>query len=485
MRKLAVILTLLWGSLCLVGAQDAQNDSAAGGIAVTVYNQGTALIRDQRSLSLEAGLNVIDFRDVAASIDPTSVSFQSLSDPDGTVVLEQNYIYDLVDSQALLTRYLDETINITAADGTVYTGELLSGRNGQAILRMPDGEVAIVNLNDARDIRFPTLPEALITRPTLQWLLHSAGAGEQDVELTYLAGGMNWTADYNLLLAVDESHLDLKGWVTLNNHSGRAFSDARLKLVAGDINRIQQPEPVFAQSREMAFDEGIGGGGGVEQRSLFEYQLYEVQRSVTIKDSETKQIEFVSAADIAASSFFVFDNSPQFSDYYAPVDYAAGYSTPDSRDVLTFLEFNTGDESGLGADLPAGRIRVYQQDVDGAGLLIGENRIDHTPEGEDVQIMLGKAFDLVGERTQSDYTVISRDVVQESFEIRLRNRKEDEAVVIRVPERLYRWSDWEIIDSSAPYERINSTTIEFRIDVEPGAEAVLTYTVQYTFPRLR
>ena len=390
-RMLLILVMLLCGSLLTATAQESSDQ-----IAVTVYNEGTALIRDQRSLALDEGINVIDFRDVAATIDPTSVSFQSLSHPESTTVLEQNYIYDLVNADALLARYLDETIEITTADGTAYRGQLLSGRHGEAILRAEDGGIVVLRIYDARDIRFPALPDGLITRPTLQWLLRSATGGEQQVELTYLAGGMNWTADYNLLLNETETALDLKGWVTLNNHSGRAFDDARLKLVAGDLNRIQ-PEPVFAESRAMAMDMMEDESAAVAQRELFEYQLYEVARPVSIKDNETKQIEFVNGTDVTASSYYVFDASPRFSGYFSPIDFPQGYGS-ESGDVLTFLQFNTGAESGLGADLPAGRIRVYQSDVDGAGLLIGEDHIDHTPEGEEVRILLGKAFDLVGER---------------------------------------------------------------------------------------
>ncbi len=454
-------------------------------IAVTVYNQGTALIREQRRLTLDEGVNRIDLRDVAATIDPTSVSLRSLSNPEGTVVLEQNYSYDLVNSSALLSRYLDETIKITAADGTLYSGELLSGRGSEAILRADSGEIVVVRLQDARDIRFPALPEALITRPTLQWLVSSASAGEQDIELTYLAGGVNWSADYNLLLTSEQTRFDLKGWVTLNNHSGRAFTDVRLRLVAGDLSRIQPPE--IEESRMMALDMDLAGrgGGGIAQRELFEYQLYEIERLVTIGNNETKQIEFVSGAKITANTFFVFDKSPQFGAYYSPVDYPEGYGVDDSDDVFAYLEFNTGEDSGLGADLPAGRVRVYQQDGDGAGLLIGENLIDHSPEGEDVQILLGKSFDLAGERAQSSYETVSRDVARESFAIRLRNRKEDETVEIRVPERLYRWSDWQIVESSMPYEKLDSSTIEFRVEVEPGEEAAISYTVQYVFPSNR
>ena len=481
MQILRRFLVGLLALVCLasVGAQETSD-----AIAITVYNQGAALIRDLRALTLEEGINRVDFRDVAATIDPTSVRLISLSDAADIVVLEQSYIYDLVNSSSLMERYLDETINITTADGASYTGALLSGRGNEVILRSESGEIIVIRLSEVRDIRFPALPDALITRPSLQWLLQSSAAGEQQVELTYLAGGMNWTADYNLLLSQDESSLDLSGWVTLNNRSGRAFADARLKLVAGDVQRVES-QVMMAEARQESLDMAGRGGGGVEQRALFEYQLYAIDRDVTIGNNQTKQIEFVNSDGIAARNFYVFDKSPQFGAYYSPIDYPEGFGIDPGTDVGAYLEFNTGEASGLGADLPAGRIRVYQQDVDGAGLLIGENLIDHTPEGEDVQILLGAAFDLVGERTRSRFATISRDVVQESFEIRLRSRKDDETVEIRVPERLYRWSAWEIIDSSAPFTKIDASTIEFRAEVAPGEEALFNYTVQYTFPRAR
>jgi len=480
--RLLVLSALLLGSIVMTQAQETSDS-----VAVTVYNEGTALIRDQRTLTLDEGLNTVNFTDVAATIDRTSVTFNSVSNPDGTFVLEQNYIYDLVNSDALLTRYLDEIINITTSDGTVYTGQLLSGRNSEAILRADNGEVLVINLSDARDIRFPSLPDGLITRPTLQWLLSSSTAGEQQVELTYLAGGMNWSADYNVLLGTDETSLDINGWVTLNNNSGRAFDNAQLKLVAGELNRVRPDAPVartqalaMDMEEDMAFD-----GNAVEQRELFEYQLYEIGRPVTVGNNETKQIEFVTGSAVQATTFFVFDVSPQFGAYYSPIDYPEGYGTYTEGVVQTFLEFNTGEESGLDADLPAGRIRVYQEDVDGAGLLIGENFIDHTPNGEDVRIYLGNAFDLVGERTQTNFEFVSNNVIQETFEIRLRNRKDNETVEIRIPERLYRWSDWEIVESSVAFVQENSSTVEFRVNVEPDVEQVVTYTVQYTFPDRR
>jgi len=482
--SIIVVASLLVGSFALVvNAQDDASTSSntdspeRDSVAVTIYNQGTALVQDRRTFSLDTGNNLINFTDVASSIDPTSVTFVSLTDPAGTTVLEQNYVYDLVNSSALLQRYIDETIQVTTIDGTVFTGQLLSGRN-EIILRTEDGEVIVVSPDDMRDVQFPELPNGLITRPTLRWLVDSEMGGDQQVELTYLTGGINWSADYNILLATDNTSLDINGWVTLNNNSGTAYENAIVKLVAGDVNRA--PEVRAAQSEVMAFDSAMPESTeeAVQQREFFEYQLYEISRNVTVGNNETKQVEFVSGAGVAANTFYIYDASAP---YYGYGSFYTDqfFSTTGVTDVQNWLEFSTDDESGLGADLPAGRIRVYQEDVDGAALLIGENVIDHTPEGEDVTIYLGNAFDLVGERTQTDYARLGDNVVEETFEIRLRNRKENETVEIRVPERLGRGANCEITSSSMDFTQTSAFAIEFRADVPPGEEVVITYTVRY------
>jgi hypothetical protein len=347
--------------------------------------------------------------------------------------------------------------------------------------------VKVVSLDRVRKLRFPALPEGLITRPTLRWLLESQQGGSQQVELTYLTGGITWSADYIVLLATDNSALDLDGWVTLNNSSGTAFADAQLKLVAGDVNRLPTSGEL---AREADFDDGliVTNGARVQQREFSEYKLYEVARPVTVGNNETKQVEFVTSTAVPARTFFVYDAGQPF--------YGYSYAIPDQyygqtgiTTVQNWLEFSTGDENGVGAALPAGRIRVYQKDVDDAALLIGENFIDHTAKGEDVQFLLGNAFDLVGEHTQTSYELSESGVLffrsyvlTETYEIRLRNRKEDAAVEIRVPEHLFRWSNWEILSASHDYTQLDASTIEFRVMVEPGGEEVITYTVQYTWP---
>jgi hypothetical protein len=489
MRKALILFVLLWVSGAMLASAQEQNPVEPGDesqVAVTIYNEGSALIRDRRSIDLQAGLNTVNFTDVAALIDATSVSFVSLTDPSGTVVLEQNYVYDLVNSEALLERYLDETIEVTlltfSGESDVIRGQLLSGRGGDIILRLESGEVVVIRSGNARDIRFPALPQGLITRPTLRWLINSAAGGAQDVELTYLTSGLSWTADYNLLLHPDNTALDLNGWVTLNNTSGTSYENARLKLVAGDVNRVQPEVMYMMEDRAQAAPMDALSGGGVAQREFFEYQLYEVERAVTIGDNETKQVEFVTGTNVPAKTYYVYDGSVPFYGYGGPIT-DQYYGQMGITDVQNYLEFTTGEEEGLGADLPAGRVRVYQEDVDGAALLIGENRIDHTPEGEDINIYLGNAFDLVGERTQTNFRLVSRSVLQETYEIKLRNRKDEQTMEIRVPERMFRWSNWEILESSTDFEKLNAFTIEFRVDVPPGEEVTITYTVQYSWPR--
>lgn len=481
MISAGILATVLLGG---GGGASAQDTPAAtpppDGVSITVYNRGTALIQDRRTFTLGQGESVLNFTDVAATIDATSVNIKSLTDPGGTTVLEQNYVYDLVDTSALLMRYIDQTVSVTMSDGTVYTGILLSGAYGDIILREESGQVVVLHSGEARDVRFPALPEGLITRPTLRWFLNSAAGGAQQMELTYLAGGMTWTADYNFVLAQDQAALDVTGWVTVTNTSGASYKDAQLKLVAGDVNRIVEQYTVddgVMMERAMAVPTSAPS---VEQREFFEYQLYEVSRRVTLGSNETKQVEFVSKTGVPAKTFYVYDGSLPFYGYYSPI-YDTSFGQTGVTTVGTYLEFTTDEDGGLGADLPAGRIRVYQQDTDGSALLIGENTINHTPEGEDVEIYLGNAFDLVGERKQVSFNQLSRDVYQETYEIRVRNRKDADTVEIRVPERLSRWSNWEILNASHTFTKTDSTSIEFRVDVAPQGETVITYTVQYVF----
>ena len=476
LSRLFIISIVIISTISIGLAQDETEPQ----VSLTIYNEGSALVRDIRVFDVGTGIQTLDFTDVASGIDTTSVSLVSVTNPDGVRVLEQNYVYDLVDGDALLRKYIDEEIEVTLDDATnsVVSGTLLAADGGQIILQTADGRV--MTLRRVQNVSFPSLPDGLITRPTLRWLLRNDGDASQQLELTYLTNGVSWEADYILLLGEGNESLDLNGWVTLNNFSGASYNNAQLKLVAGDLNRVDpgafREELEFAADApaEASFDDGVA------QREFFEYQLYEVNRPVTVGNNEQKQIEFVTGTDVEATSFFVYDSSEFVFNWGYPVE-DDFYGETGVTNVQNWLEFTTGPESGLDADLPAGRVRVYQEDVDGAALLVGEDTIDHTPNGENVRLYLGNAFDLVGERTRTNFELTSRRSMEETFEIRLRNRKDDETVEIRVPERLFRWINWEILEASHDYTQVDSSSIEFRIEVPPGEEVVLTYTVRYSW----
>jgi hypothetical protein len=470
-------MLVLLGATVLSGGQGSETAAAQGeGLELAVYNQDLALVKDPRRLELNAGVNEVRFADVAAQIDPTSVHFRSLTDPDGTVVLEQNYEYDIVNSAKMLKKYVDMEIGVVTEDGQEYSGILLSGHD-DVILQDADGQVQVIRLERIKEFAFPALPEGLITRPTLVWQVETAEDGSQDVEVTYLTSGVNWQADYIVVLADDDRSIDLDGWVTLDNRSGTSYPEAKLKLIAGDIHRA--PTADYVVEKELAFAAAEAPAPQVEERSFFEYHLYEIQRPVTVKDQQTKQIEFVTGRDTPAEKFFVYDGAQvHFGGYYQPID-DPSYGTVSNKKVMVMLEFKNGEDEGLGVPLPRGTLRVYKKDVDGSTLLIGEDAIDHTPKDEQVRLYIGDAFDVVGERVQTDFRAeYDEDWMEESFEITLRNHK-DEDIEVRVVEHLFRWVEWKILDESHEYTKTDARTIEFQVPVEANGESQVTYTVRY------
>ncbi|MBN1138542.1 MAG: DUF4139 domain-containing protein [Anaerolineae bacterium] len=474
--SLAVLLAVACVVLSGIEQGSAAAVAQAEGVELAVYNQNLALVKEHRSLDLTKGLNEVRFADVAAMIDPTSVHFSSLTDPQGTVVLEQNYEYDVVGSAKLLQKYVDQEISLVTEDGQKYTGTLLNATE-DAILQSADGKVTVVKVNQIKEFDFPALPEGLITKPTLVWQVESAQGEAQDVEVTYLTGGINWYANYVAVLADDDASLDLNGWITLDNRSGASYKDAKLKVIAGDIHRAATDG--YAEMAKVAYDAMTAPAAQVEERSFFEYHLYEVQRPVTVKDQQTKQIEFVTGSGIPALKFFVYDGSQiGYWGRYEPVQ-DPGYGTTSNEKVQVMLEFRNGEKEGLGVPLPKGTIRVFKEDIDGSTLLIGEDSIDHTPKDEQIRLYIGDAFDIVGERAQTDFRIdTGRRFMEESYRITLRNHK-DEKVEVRVTEHMFRWSQWEILEESLKHEKLDAQTIEFRVPVEADGEVVVTYTVRY------
>ncbi|MCU0480838.1 MAG: hypothetical protein MUE54_06455, partial [Anaerolineae bacterium] len=320
-------------------------------LSLTVYN-GIGLVRERRKLTFAKGENVVNFNDVASSINPESVTFTSLTDPNGTRILEQNYVYDLVNSEALFLRFIDQHISVTSEDGTIYQGILLSADH-RIILQAENGQLVVLRMDNLRDVQFPSLPDGLITRPTLRWLILANQAGEHEVELTYLTQHIVWNATYNLLLARNSQSLDLNGWITIENHSGTTYADAHLKCVAGEMNLLPE-EPQYERRITLAsaYDESKVYKEP-EQRDLFEYKLYEIPRLVTVGNNETKQIEFVVRHGVRAHLHYVYARDV-YGDYWNAPNLDPIESNPESAHIKTMLEIKTDKTAGLDADLPAG-----------------------------------------------------------------------------------------------------------------------------------
>jgi len=445
-------------------------------VELTVYSGDLGLVKEIRTLALSEGENLVRYSHVPSSINPASVHFSSLSDPEGTVVLEQDYEYDLVNTRKLLQKYVDRQIALTTEQGTVYTGTLLSGVD-DAILATGDG-IKVIRLSHIQEFFFPELPEGLITKPTLVWLLVASAEGEQRVRVTYLTGGINWQADYIGLLAPDDESLSMTGWVTLDNKSGATYKEARLKLVAGDIHRAPEVGRMVSMAERVV--ELPVPAPAVEERAFFEYHVYEVQRPVTVRDRQTKQIEFVAAPSVEVEKVFVYEASPPFSPRYGGEIVEPDYGVRSDAKVQVRLEFVNEEDRGLGLPLPQGTVRVYKEDVGGGAEFVGEDRIDHTAKDEEISLYLGNAFDIVGERVQTRFRQLAERVIEESYEITLRNHKTED-VSVRIIEHLFRAQDAEIVASSADYEMLDATTIQYEVEVSADGEAKIEYTVRYTW----
>jgi hypothetical protein len=422
--------------------------------AVTVYNHDLAVIRDRRDIEVAAGSSELRFTDVAARIDPTSVH---LSGP--LTVIEQNFSFDLANAEKILRRYLDRTIDVLAEEGRVYRGRLLSFDAGSLVLAGAGGsddDITIVRRETVHDLRFPALPEGLITRPTLIWQVDAPRGGTLPLELSYMTGGMSWHAEYVAVVADDEQSMELTGWVSIENRSGATYPDAGLKLVAGDVHRAPQPAAAEKWGRGVHMM-ATADGAAFEERAFFEYHLYELERRTTLADQEIKQLALFETATTPVEKVFRYD------------------AMRGGERVEVLIKAKNESAVGLGMPLPAGTVRAMKADRDGQLEFVGEDRIEHTPRGEEIEVLLGKAFDIVAERTIKDHRRISDRIREDTFEITLRNRK-SEAVEILVIERPH--GSWEIIESSHPHEKVEAFKIEFTVTVPADETTVIRYTTR-------
>jgi len=436
-------------------------------VSLTIYNDNLGLVKDVRSIELKNGVQNLWFEGVAGQIDATSVHIRSLDAPNALRVLEQNFEYDLISPDKLMEKYIGQNVELvtTREDGTETTVQArLVGTQGGYVYELSDGKIAV---NPPGRVVLPALPSGLISKPSLVWML-DASKTKQTVEASYLTGGIGWKADYVAVLNADDSKLDLSGWVTINNTSGATYNDAELKLVAGDVNRVQ-PEETFKVTAADAMH--VRGGRPAlqfQQESFFEYHLYTLERRATIQDNQTKQIELLSAENATTKKTFVVAQGWGYR-YYRVDDV-------EHPKVGVYISLENSKKNQMGMPLPKGTVRVYKQDSKGSLQFIGEDSIDHTPEDETMRVKLGDAFDVVAERVQTSFEDLSGGhLYRMSYKVTLRNHK-SENITVSVVEPIV--GDWNITASSHKYVKESAQRVRFDVPVAAKGNAELTYTVE-------
>jgi hypothetical protein len=442
-------------------------------VAVTIYNDNLALVKDTRRVTLGRDANRLAWREVSAQMRPETAQLRNLTNPSGFRLLEQNFDFDLLSPDKLLEKYVGREVavirsHLTTGAETRESATVLA-TNGGVVLRFADR----IETGVPGRLAFPGVPETLRDRPTLVMLLANTSVGAQNLELSYLTGGLSWRADYVAELNARDDRLDLNGWVTLTNRSGAAYPDARLQLVAGDVNRVRDAAPVpramMAQMAKMA------EAADMQQEALFEYHLYTLQRPTTLAENQTKQVALLSAAAVPVKKEFLL----QGADYY----YSGQHGDLGQKiKVGVFVEFNNKGE-GLGVPLPRGIIRVYKKDSQGNAQFVGEDRIDHTPKNETVRLKLGEAFDLTADRKQTAFQKLAGTsrynyVFESAYEIVLKNAK-SEAVTVTVREPMP--GDWTMVSESHPHTKVASGTAQWQVDVPAEGKTTLTYRVRVRY----
>ncbi|MEB3287537.1 MAG: DUF4139 domain-containing protein [Vampirovibrionales bacterium] len=487
MLMLALMLSPIAGTLSILPA-------SAESPEITVYNQNFGVVKDYQTLALKSGRNEVQLDTVAALIDPTSVHFKSLSDPKGVSVEEQNFRYDLINKANILNRMVGKRIRFVK-DGQVKEGILLNPPTAVTrphhygnTNRYAIGNVVTENTSDfavkttegvllttLNDILIDELPQGLYARPTLVWQLFSESGGNHKTEVSYMTDGLNWNADYVAVLSADDSKVDLSGWVTLDNQSGTSYQDAKLKLVAGDVRRVQDnaggyPVPMMAKAAMME-----DARQGFSEESFFEYHLYTLDQKTTISDKETKQMALLSANNIPVTKKFIYDPQRQYQIYsYSGGRPGQGGSTSTDNKVAIMVSLKNSKDNHLGMALPKGKIRMNKADSSGALQFIGEDQIDHTAKDESIELYVGDAFDVVGEKKRTNYQE-DFNSYNSTYQVTLKNHK-DQAVTVHAYEHLY--GDWKVASSSHKYEKPDATTLSFPVSVPANGTSVVTYTVE-------
>jgi hypothetical protein len=502
-RNFRLICSIAVLTFCLANAVAQEEKADLTAPALTIYNQNFVVVRDHLSLDLTNGVNKAVYAGITSHLEPDSVI---LRDPNGRAlqILEQSYRNDPITQELLLSFYEGKTIDFLVQRGdkqetikgkivrsgyipsTAYAGGYQQPGYGQPIIEV-DG---VLRFGLPGLPLFPALTQDAILKPTLSWLIETNQPGKFDAEISYVSGGMNWQADYNLVVSDGAKNngtnlLDVVGWITMRNQSGTTFENARIKLLAGDVSKLQAypaSQRAYAGEAKAVMNDAMQPV--VREKSFDEFHLYTLARPATLRDNETKQVEFVRATGIQSQRLYVYDGAQiGMYGYYSPdqIIQDQSYGTVSNPKIWVMQEFKNSDTNHLGIALPKGRLRFYRRDTDGHLEFIGENTIDHTPKDETVRVYTGNSFDLKGERKRTNYRVDSNQHwMDESFEIRVRNHKK-EAVNVRVVEHLYRCANWKVMESSHQYRKMDAQTIEFPVTVAPNGEQVVTYTVHYSW----
>jgi hypothetical protein len=489
MRARIVCFLIFCGSLC---AQQSSQPS------LTIYNQDFAVVRQEIPLDLKSGTNQINVNDITMRLEPDSVI---LRDPAGkhlVNVLEQNYRADPVSQFSLLSLYEGRTIDFELPDHTTVKGKVIrSGyvrpdyfnMNGYNQGYPAQQEEAIIEVGGQLRFGlpgtpiFPDLTAETILKPRLEWMVATDKPGKFPAELSYVTGGMKWQADYNIVAPEKGDLVDIVGWITMDNRTGMTFENARIKLMAGDVNKIQ---PGIGGRDEMVFKAVNAAmvSPAVSEKAFDEYHLYTLEHTTTLRDRETKQVEFIHAAGVTTKQLYIYDGAKIDPNRYNGWNWENirndhSYGTESNPKIWVMREFVNSDANHLGMPLPKGRVRFYRRNDDGQVEFTGENTIDHTPHDETIRIYTGNAFDVAGERKRTNYSV-DKNSATEIFEIKVRNHKK-EPVEVRVVEHLYRGKNWEVTAKSDDFQKKDSQTIEFPVKIAPDTEKVITYTAHYTW----
>ncbi len=454
MKNFCAILSIIILSFGIVSAQETDQKS----VNVTIYNQNFGVVKDVRKLNITKGVSEIQIRGVAKLIDPTSVHIKF----DGAVI-EQNYRYDLANMNVILDRYIDKEIMLVGKESS-FSGELMSYAGNQLVIKQKDGGIVMLpNYNEYR-LLAPSLPEGLISKPTLNWLVNSTKDGNHDVEISYQTQGLNWHTEYVALLNKDDSKLDMSAWISIENNSGAQYKNANLKLVAGDVNRVDDLNLRKAGGlrAEMAYMDKVGSEPQFEEKEFFEYHIYDLQRPTTISDKETKQVSLFETTGVPINKLFIYNSN--------------GNNIENGKPEV-FVEFINSAKSALGMPMPKGKVRLYKSDEKDLEF-IGEDLIDHTPKDEKVKLKVGEAFDIRIDEKIVSTKQISRNVSDSEFEVKIKNRKKDKSVVY-IDRMLY--SNWEILEKNHDYEKLNAYKVRFKIDLPADTEKTLKYKVRFNY----